>query len=69
MGIYTYIRNMVLILAYVIFGLIVGLFYDQLLLDNIYTLSILSILVIFIIFGLIINIVIKYQKKHNIKVK
>lgn len=62
----TYKQNKIFILAYVIFGLFMGLFFDLLLSTHIYTLSILSIFLGFFILGIIFKIILSCQNKKHI---
>ncbi|PWW85098.1 hypothetical protein CYK87_02495 [Clostridium perfringens] len=64
----TYKQNKIFILAYVIFGLFMGLFFDLLLSTHIYTLSILSIFLAFIL-GVIFKIILSCQNKTYLETK
>ena len=61
----TYKQNKIFILAYVIFGLFMGLFFDLLLSTHIYTLSLLSIFFGFFILGVIFKIILSCQNKKG----
>lgn len=59
-------KCIIFVLAYVIFGLSMSVFFDFLLFTHIYTLSVLSIFLGFIIIASIFKLVFLIQKKEHI---